>query len=160
MPSLIGIYGILGKDECTQNLTVIFTKRLVDSFSAFDVILGADIIFLGIILILFMFIICFYNFREDKCANCYRALVCLIIIFLILFVITSLVLVPYAFGITRPIYVLYNIWKREFINCSSPVLYIAFVYLTIQYTAFVLIVIGVIAGFIIKHSINIFCPST
>ena len=113
MPSLIGIYGILGKNECTQNLTVIFTKPLVDSVSAFDITLGADLVFLGTILILFMFIICFYKFREDKWANCYRALVCLIIIFLILFVVTSLVLVLYAFGITRLIYILHNIYMEK-----------------------------------------------
>ena len=154
---LIGIYGILGEDKCTQNLTVIFKKPFIDTVSAFDIILGADAIFLGMILILFIFIACFY---EETCTNFYRALVCLIIFFITLFVLTSLVTICFAFGMTRAIYVLYNIWKREFINCSSPIFYIAFVYLTIQYVTLALIMIGCIAGFVIKWSIRVFYPSS
>ena len=157
--SLIGIYGIQGEDMCTQNLTVMLKKPITDTVSVFDITLGADAIFLGMILILFVFVTCFNGHCEDY-TNCYRLLVSLIIFFIVLFVLTSFVVFCFGFAMSWLIYPLYNIWKREFIGCSSPVFYIAFAYLTIQYSAIGLIMVGVVVGFIIKCSIHLFYPSS
>ena len=111
------------------------------------------------ILILFVFVTCF-NGEDINYTNCYRLLVCLIIFFIVLFVLTSIIVFCFGFAMSQLLYGLYNIWKRESISCSSPVFYIAFAYLTIQYSAIGLIVVGVVAGIIIKCSIRVFYPSS
>ena len=158
---IIGIYGILGKDECAQNLTIILYRKnsFIDELSGFDIILGTNTISLGMVLILFAFIIYLYGRRKDKCAKCYRALVCLIIFFLILFVLAFIVLFFFSFIITSSVYSSYKMWKREVTNCISPILYIAFAYLTIQYIILGLIVIASIALCIIACAVTVFYPS-
>ena len=159
---IIGIYGILGKDKCAQNIAIILKRNFITpsigEVSGFDITLGVDMIFFGMVLILFAFIVCLFGWREDKCAKCYRALVGLIIFFLIPFVLAFIVLIFYSFITTR-IYSSYNMWKREVINCISPVFYIAFAYLTIQYIILGLIVIAFIALCVIAFAVGVFYPN-
>ena len=141
----IGVYGIQGKDKCAHTLSTIIKKRDINTISGFDIILGTDIFFVGMTFIFWMFGAAFYyeddNYTKFKRALCYTmgSVVCLI----------STVLFCYSVYVTEPIYGSYNSWKRETINCSSPIFYTAFAYLTIQYTVIGLFIIGFFVCFIV-----------
>ena len=97
---------------------------------------------------------------DDNCTTyCYRAFVSLIIFFIILFVLAFIVVFFFSIAISRPLFYHYNLWKREVINCSSPLFYTAFAYVTTQYIVIGLVVIGFISAFIIAVAVAIFFPS-
>ena len=138
-----GVYGVQGKDKCTHTLSITFKKPFIDTISAFNIILGTDIFFFGMITLVLLFIMpavgfCYGDDHYNKKLDRALEVMCAVPAFI------TVVVLAYGLYLTKPIYDSYNSWKRETINCSSPVFYTAFAYVTLQYTVIGLIMIGLI----------------
>ena len=132
---VIGVYGIQGKDKCAHTLSIIFKKPFIDTISGFDIVVGTDIFFFGILILFTPFMFAAGLERAFEVMGAIWSFI-------------TIVLLIYSFYMTKPIYGSYNSWKREIINCSSPIFYTAFAYLTIQYTVIGLLIIGCLAYFV------------
>ena len=121
--------------------------------------MGANVILFVTIIILSM-ITCYCNVKTLHHIYCRRVLFCHLAFLIVLFFIASFIVFFYGIAISHPVYNFMYAWNEDFINCTSPIFYTAFTYLTIQYSMIGLIILLFIIGFVLYLLAFTLCPNT
>ena len=127
-------------------------------FGRFDITLGLTTILLAFAILFSLLTI--YCDNQNLCEVYLRRVIISIDAFLILFFcLAALATFFFSWHLSTEVYRSYPLLKASASHCTSPVYYITFVYITLQYSAIGLVILLCVILFVVGILVFKLCPS-